>query len=102
MIRRPPRSTLFPYTTLFRSPRTPEQRARAIGMRLPSVVVPTSALPGIGLITRSDLVVSAGGTMNREAAGLGGPAYSLVAGRIAEVDRALGRLRALGFGREQG
>src|SRR3712207_9105328 len=25
MIRRPPRSTLFPYTTLFRSPRSPEQ-----------------------------------------------------------------------------
>src|SRR2546425_4439316 len=25
MIRRPPRSTLFPYTTLFRSPRVPRQ-----------------------------------------------------------------------------
>src|SRR2546428_7752723 len=25
MIRRPPRSTLFPYTTLFRSPRVPAQ-----------------------------------------------------------------------------
>src|SRR2546422_6914519 len=28
MIRRPPRSTLFPYTTLFRSPRRPNSRAR--------------------------------------------------------------------------
>src|SRR5260221_7843376 len=26
MIRRPPRSTLFPYTTLFRSPATPTRR----------------------------------------------------------------------------
>src|SRR2546421_873069 len=26
MIRRPPRSTLFPYTTLFRSPRSPPRR----------------------------------------------------------------------------
>src|SRR4051812_49492530 len=28
MIRRPPRSTLFPYTTLFRSRRLPERRSR--------------------------------------------------------------------------
>src|SRR2546429_4320789 len=28
MIRRPPRSTLFPYTTLFRSPRSPARRSR--------------------------------------------------------------------------
>src|SRR3712207_7722325 len=28
MIRRPPRSTLFPYTTLFRSARPPRRRAR--------------------------------------------------------------------------
>src|SRR6266446_8399268 len=27
MIRRPPRSTLFPYTTLFRSPRAPPRRS---------------------------------------------------------------------------
>src|SRR2546426_5830415 len=35
MIRRPPRSTLFPYTTLFRSPRPPGrarvQRAESLG-----------------------------------------------------------------------
>src|SRR3712207_7070300 len=30
MIRRPPRSTLFPYTTLFRSGRSPAGRAREI------------------------------------------------------------------------
>src|SRR5690242_21853712 len=34
MIRRPPRSTLFPYTTLFRS-RAPGARRRAAGPRAP-------------------------------------------------------------------
>lgn len=78
-------------------PRTPDQRARAVALRLPSVVAPASAVPGIELISRSDLVVSAGGTMNREAAILGVPAYSLFAGRTAEVDRALERLGRLVF-----
>src|SRR2546430_3841032 len=31
MIRRPPRSTLFPYTTLFRSARDEVRRAQALG-----------------------------------------------------------------------
>src|SRR2546430_17137383 len=31
MIRRPPRSTLFPYTTLFRSPRAPRAGTMAVG-----------------------------------------------------------------------
>src|SRR2546427_8646592 len=34
MIRRPPRSTLFPYTTLFRSGQTPVERALLIGSML--------------------------------------------------------------------
>src|SRR3712207_7503592 len=38
MIRRPPRSTLFPYTTLFRSRRLPLDSSPAIGARLPGVV----------------------------------------------------------------
>src|SRR2546427_9520808 len=33
MIRRPPRSTLFPYTTLFRSPGAPPQRRRSRSSR---------------------------------------------------------------------
>src|SRR3712207_8366422 len=33
MIRRPPRSTLFPYTTLFRSPRRPLPRSRSENTR---------------------------------------------------------------------
>src|SRR6185436_18476416 len=82
-------------------PRTAGQRARALALRLPSVIIPTAALPGLELISRCDLVVSAGGTMNREAAVLGVPAYSLFAGRSAEVDRALERLGRLVFIRTQ-
>src|SRR2546430_8898000 len=35
MIRRPPRSTLFPYTTLFRSPAPPLLPARSVRRRTP-------------------------------------------------------------------
>jgi predicted glycosyltransferase len=51
------------------------------------------------LIAASDLVVSAGGTMNREAAALGVPAASLYAGRWAAVDEQLvreGRMKKIG------
>jgi predicted glycosyltransferase len=50
------------------------------------------------LIALSDLVVSAGGTMNREAAALGIPVYTIFGGRLGAVDEALlreGRLRRL-------
>jgi hypothetical protein len=50
------------------------------------------------LIAHSDLVVSAGGTMNREAVALGTPVFTTFAGRMGGVDEALiadGRLRVL-------
>jgi predicted glycosyltransferase len=50
------------------------------------------------LIALADLVVSAGGTMNREAAALGVPVYTTYGGRIGGVDEMLirdGRLRPL-------
>jgi uncharacterized protein len=56
-------------------------------------------LDGRQLIAAADAVVSAGGSMNREAAVLGTPAYSIYAGKLAAVDRALvadGRLALLG------
>src|SRR5262249_10115382 len=56
-------------------PRTPEQRWAVTDLRLPSLVVPDHAIDGPSLVARSDLVVSAGGTMNREAAALGVPVY---------------------------
>ena len=46
-------------------------------------------MDGLNVIFHSDLVVSGGGTMNREAAALGVPAYSILAGKVGAVDRAL-------------
>jgi predicted glycosyltransferase len=54
-------------------------------------VVPREAVDGANLIAAADLVVSAGGTMNREAAALGVPAASVYAGRWAAVDEQLVR-----------
>jgi len=46
-------------------------------------------LPGADLIAASDLVISAGGTINREAAALGVPVASIYAGKWAAVDEQL-------------
>jgi hypothetical protein len=51
--------------------------------------IPHSAVDGLNLIYHCDLVVSGGGTMNREAAALGVPVYSIFRGAIGAVDRAL-------------
>lgn len=60
---------------------------RARGHR--NVWVPPSPLDGPNLLHHADLVVSGGGTMNREAAVLGTPAYSLFKGVQPAVDRHL-------------
>lgn len=49
-------------------------------------VVPTRAIDGLALLWESDLVVSGGGTMNREAAALGIPVYSIFRGKTGAVD----------------
>lgn len=54
-------------------------------------VVPPRAMDGLALIWDSDLVVSGGGTMNREAAALGVPVYSIFRGKAAAVDLSLER-----------
>ena len=59
------------------------------------IVIPEHVVDGLNLIWFSDLVISGGGTMNREAAALGVPVYSIFRGRIGAVDRylsATGRL----------
>ncbi|MEO8291293.1 MAG: DUF354 domain-containing protein [Gaiellaceae bacterium] len=79
-------------------PRTEEQRDYVRRLALPSVIVPDGAVDAQSLIAFSDLVVSAGGTMNREAAALGIPVYTTYGGRLGGVDEALirdGRLRPL-------
>ncbi len=53
------------------------------------VVVPREAVDGLNLLWHSDLVVSGGGTMNREAAALGVPVYSIFRGKIGVLDRQL-------------
>jgi len=53
------------------------------------IIVPEHAVDGLNLIWHSDLVISGGGTMNREAAALGVPVYSIFRGRIGAVDRFL-------------
>jgi len=52
-------------------------------------VVPQGAVDGLNLLWHSDLVVSGGGTMNREAAALGVPVYSIFRGKLGAVDRHL-------------
>jgi uncharacterized protein len=79
-------------------PRTEEQREYVSGLALPSVIVPEGAVDAQSLIALADLVVSAGGTMNREAAALGVPVYTTYGGRLGGVDEALireGRLKPL-------
>ena len=54
-----------------------------------SMIVPAKALDGLNLIWFSDLMISGGGTMNREAAALGVPVYSVFRGKIGAVDKYL-------------
>jgi uncharacterized protein len=74
-------------------PRTPEQRAELGGF-----TVPERAIDAQSLVAYADLVISAGGTMNREAVALGTPVWTTFEGRMGAVDEALiadGRLRRL-------
>jgi predicted glycosyltransferase len=74
-------------------PRTDEQRAALGGF-----IVPERAIDAQSLIALADVVVSAGGTMNREAVALGTPVWTTFEGRLGGVDEQLiaeGRLRKL-------
>ncbi|MDT3669331.1 MAG: DUF354 domain-containing protein [Aromatoleum sp.] len=53
------------------------------------VVIPSEAVDGLNLLWYSDIAVSGGGTMNREAAALGVPVYSVFRGKLGAVDRRL-------------
>lgn len=79
-------------------PRSEAQRAEYETRKF-NVIMPREAFDGANLIAAADLVVSAGGTMNREAAALGVPAVSVYAGKWAAIDEELvreGRLQRLG------
>jgi uncharacterized protein len=76
--------------------RTPEQRAELAAAG--GYVVPERAIDAQSLIAYADVVVSAGGTMNREAVALGTPVWTTFEGRLGAVDERLiaeGRLRRL-------
>jgi predicted glycosyltransferase len=78
-------------------PRTDEQR-QALRRLDPGLVVPERAVDARSLAALADLVVSAGGTMVREAAVLGTPVWSIFEGRLGAVDELLiseGRVRLL-------
>jgi predicted glycosyltransferase len=77
-------------------PRTPAQRAELAADG--GFIVPEHAIDAQSLIAYADLVVSAGGTMNREAVALGTPVWTTFEGRLGGVDEQLiadGRLRRL-------
>ena len=74
-------------------PRTEEQRAFIKEPRLPSLIVPDHAVEAQSLVALADLVVSAGGTMNREAVALGTPVYTTYGGRLGRRRRSADPLR---------
>jgi predicted glycosyltransferase len=79
-------------------PRSEGQRRALKARPGDSLLVPDRVIDAQSLIAYADLVVSGGGTMNREAAALGTPAYTIFTGRIGAVDERLiaaGRLRRL-------
>jgi predicted glycosyltransferase len=76
--------------------RTEEQRAAY--KESANLILPRAALDGANLVASADMIISAGGTMNREAAALGVPAATIYAGRWAAIDEELvreGRLRRI-------
>ena len=79
-------------------PRTEAQGAAARALGAANLIVPERAIDAQSLIAFADLVVSAGGTMNREAVALGTPVFTTFTGGMGGVDEALiaaGRLRVL-------
>jgi predicted glycosyltransferase len=79
-------------------PRTESQGAEARAIGAANLIVPERSIDAQSLIAHADLVVSAGGTMNREAVALGTPVFTTFTGRMGGVDEELiaeGRLRVL-------
>jgi predicted glycosyltransferase len=71
--------------------RTDQQRAHVRSLGLERVVVPERTVDGRSLVALADVLVSAGGTMNREAAVLGTPVWSMFEGPLGGVDEQLVR-----------
>jgi predicted glycosyltransferase len=75
----------------------PRNKAQEIGIRHKwaeqvskgRIIIPEHVIDGLNLMCYSDIVISGGGTMNREAAALGVPVYSIFRGKIGCVDKYL-------------
>ncbi|MGA8736015.1 MAG: DUF354 domain-containing protein [Terriglobales bacterium] len=80
-----------PRTSILLLPRNKRQEADlrsswAEAIARQQILIPDHVEDGLNLIWNSDLVISGGGTMNREAAALGVPVYSIFRGKIGAVD----------------
>jgi len=78
--------------------RTPDQRAGVEAIGAKNLIIPDTVVDAQSLVYYADIVVSGGGTLNREAVALGTPAYTVFQGVMGAVDKRLiaeGRLRQL-------
>jgi predicted glycosyltransferase len=82
--------------------RTDQQRADVRALDLDRVAVPQRTVDGRSLVALADVLVSAGGTMNREAAVLGTPVWSMFEGPLGGVDELLVREGRLGLLQDAG
>lgn len=78
-----------PNSEIILLPRGAEQRLKYTSLPYKNIRIPDKVLDGPNLIYHSDLVISAGGTMNREAVVLGTPVYTLFMGELGSVDESL-------------
>src|SRR6266704_4043415 len=84
----------YPSTRILLLPRNKRQEDElrsvwAGALAAGKILIPQHVEDGLNLIWNSDLVISGGGTMNREAAAMGVPVYSIFRGKIGAVDRFL-------------
>jgi predicted glycosyltransferase len=70
-------------------PRTEEQRERFAALGIRNMMMPGGVLDGPSLVYHADIVIGAGGTMNREAVALGTPVYTMFKGMLGSVDKHL-------------
>ena len=78
-------------------PRTPDELAELAPLVSPTFRILRRPVDGLQLVHAADLVISGGGTMNREAALLGTPVHSIFQGKRALLDEELARRHAFHF-----
>jgi len=85
----------LPNTAVIVLPRTDTQAAELNGFLPDNFIIPETVIDGPSLLALADVVISAGGTMNREAAVLGTPVYTIFRGKMGAVDEYLISIGAL-------